>query len=469
MPRRAVNAPAISAPSNRFDPITISDIERMRSLVSSRSESIPYTHQIKDWLPWQEQIANEICDHVYNNLQGWRQEVGKSTIGCLFGMVYIERGLPVIVNFPTLRQGGRVLLRRLDYWTKACQTDLGIKRTLDNQMEILWDNGGGVMALSTDESAKSGTQGYTGAAILGDESHEVDPDVVIGPMYPACNKAISAGYGKIIQFGVGGDRTKLAEYCKTLVDEDGNPLFHQIHYSGSRIIASWPEMMPQYKRDKALFTKEQFDQMVECLPVRAGARLLFPVLLNQCIEVPCGEQYCLGIDVGKREGKRADPTVAMRVRVGASGVVEQSKTFTVDKILTLPRGLLDSEQAQMIVDWAKPWYQRILPDSINVETNGIGMQLYEILLDHWPNCGGTDITDDARNHGLKSRLVNEVRMAAQRGCLAVEKDLRLDDRGGLAYDHFAALAFDRDEKGHDEWPHSDYLSALLMAVISQIY
>jgi hypothetical protein len=223
-------------------------------------------------------------------------------------------------------------------------------------------------------------------------------------------------------------------------------------------------MQEAYDRDKALYTKEQFDQMVECLPVKAGARLLFPRLLDACPEVSTYAQFVVGIDVGKREGKRADPTVALRMRVGASSVAEQSKTYTIDDIITLPRGLLDDEQAQLIVAWAKPWRERILPGAITVETNGIGRSLHEALLNYWPDCGGMDITDDARNRGLKSELINELRMAAQNSCLAVSKDLRLNDKGELAYDHFASLAFDRDEKGHDEWPHSDYLSAALMAI-----
>jgi hypothetical protein len=464
MPRARRDAPIIQVRSNAREPITIADIEAMRQLIAAHHEQIPFTHQILDWKPWQQQIAAEICEHDYNNLQGWRQEIGKSTIACLFGMEYIRRGIPVITAFPTLRQGGRVILRRLDHWTKAVQVELGLKRTADNQMEIVWDNGGALMALSTDESAKAGTQGYTAGLIITDEAHEASPDAVIGPMYPACNIAMSAGYGKIIQLGVGGDRLSLGEHCKRLKRDDGTPLFHQIHFSGSRIVAAYPEMLPQYTRDKALYSLEQFDQFVECKPVRAGARLLFPRLLEECPEVPGGGGYLVGIDVGKREGKRADPTVAMRMRVGASSVQEQSKTFTIDDIYTLPQGLLDDEQAQLIVEWAQPWRNRILPYAITVETNGIGRSLHEALRAYWPDCGGMDITDDARNRGHKSELINELRMAAQNSCFAVAKDLRMNDRGELAYDHFSSLAFDRDEKGHDEWPHSDYLSAALMCI-----
>jgi len=410
-----------------------------------------------------------MCAHTHINLQGWRQKVKKTTAACLVAMEYIRRGIPVIAAFPTLRQGGRVILRRIDCWTKATQEDLGLKRIADNQMEVQWSNGGGIMALSTDESAKSGTQGYTAGLIMIDEAHETQPEVVVGPMYPAVSDAMDMGYGKIIQIGVGGARASLAEHSKTLKRADGTPFFHQLHYGGSRMIREYGEFIPpgskrtireSYFEDKALYTSNDFLQFVECKPIAAGSRLLYSPLLTACPEVPTTPQYLVGID----SGKVTDYTVAMRIRVGASSVVEQTKTYTVDDIFTVPHNMTYAEQAAAIVEWARPWVSRALPYGKTCELNGVGYGLHEALLELWPDCGCVHITDNAKNLGLKSRLIDELRIAAQNACFAVESTLVLDERGESAHEHFAALTMEVDETGRWVAEHSDYNSAAIVAI-----
>jgi hypothetical protein len=435
--------------------ITFETIEGLITELRAANADLPPDFRIQDWRgPYQREACKRIVEEgQWWILQGPVQWTGKTFIGGLLACAYLLEGYGVIVALPTLRQGSRVLLRRISIWMEVLEKARGIKRLRNNENDKAWENGAVLLALSSDESAKRGTQGYTVALVLVDEGHDALPSVVIGPVFSRAELAIEAGYGKIMVMGVGGSKTSLIVHCRSLED------FRRILITTQRVADEVPGAGNAFARAKRQNSDMDFRKFYLCEDIEEGTRLIFPSLLDHA---PATENplYAVGIDVGKT----TDYTMAIKLAISGSTIVDQTPAWNIEDVFTVPHNLLYKEQAQMIFDWMQPFSRRIIPGSVTVETNGLGYGLLEALEEIYPSAGGVHMADNAKNLGLKSFLINQLRTASQNACFGVHTGLSAGREIPDLYKHFAGLTASVDEKGQVEWEHSDPMGALLMAV-----
>jgi hypothetical protein len=449
--------------------ITFATIEGLIEELRAANESLPPDFRINDW---RGSYQREACRQIVEGgqwwiLQGPVQFTGKTFIGGLLACAYLLEGYGVIVALPTLRQGSRVLLRRISIWMKVLEKARDIKRERDNEGDKTWANGATLLALSSDESAKRGTQGYTVALVLVDEGHDALPEVVIGPIFSRPSLAMAAGYGKIMVMGVGGSRKSLIVHCR--IDQGQSKYFKRIHLTPKKIIEDAPvvtlpngtqiDTAEAFERERLMNSDADYRKFYLCEDIEEGTRLIFPCLLDHA---PATENvlYSVGIDVGKT----TDYTMAVKLAVSGSMVMDQSQAWNIEDVFLVPHNLLYKEQAKLIHEWMMPFAPRIIPGSVTVETNGLGYGLLEALEELFPATGGVHMEDNAKNLGLKSFLTNLLRTASQNACFGVHKGLSAGREIPDLYEHFAALTAVVDEKGQVEWEHSDPLGALRMAI-----
>lgn len=437
---------------------TFEDIDAIRQDLQRLSPNLPRRDRVGEWRgQWQIDMTKAMLAD-WSVIQGIPQNSGKTFCASLITCWRLLDGQAGVWTYPTLRQGARVGVRRVDNWMAALEDDRGLKRIRpDAAYEKSWENGASLIVLSLDVSAKSGVQGYTLEFGFLDESHEItDYESIKAEIFSRFELAMQEGFGSVCIMGVGGAKESLIEHCKTLEDFQG----HVFQAKAERIKEEYPPSASSIDRAKRNLSPAKYDQFYNLKPLSVGSRKMFPILLEDCPKVDCSLQYCIGIDVGKT----TDYTIAEAWRVGASSVAEQARTYDLVDVFQVPHGLTNREQAQAIAEWGAPYRKRMIPGAATCETNGIGAALQEALEEFWPDIGGVDITDNARNLGLKSNLINELRIAAQNACLGVPH-IQLGEYGGDAHEHFAGLTYEVNEIGQVTWEHSDYLSAALMAII----
>jgi hypothetical protein len=438
-------------------PITFNDIEQIRKELQAHSSDIPPGDRVGDWRgQYQCDYVESVLNNSYSIFQGPCQWSGKTFAGCLYACAALLEGQRGVAAFPTLRQGGRVLIRRLSNWMKVLEGIHGVKRSRpDSTLEKTWDNGALLCALSTDESATAGIQGYTFDFLLGDEMHEVMADTIIGPLFSRLELAMESGLGRIVLMGVGGPEESAIEHCKTLTDPDGKAIFKVTHHDRASVGAQNEAAARAFVNVPNIHPPHHVDKYYDCKPVREGARVIFHGIPEHA---PYLKRFqptsVVGIDVGKT----SDHTVALRLRVAPHETHAQKLSVNVVDMFTVPLHLRWSEQAEMIAEWIEPWKDNLRsPSDIMVEVNGPGEGLLQALQDKWhPRAGGVFMTDKDNNLGLKSFLIYELQQRAAAGTFGIEvEDVRTD---------LAKLHYSVDEMGKMKFAHSDVLSALLCGI-----
>lgn len=388
-------------------------------------------------------------------VQGCRQAVGKSYVGAFIAALHIILGYKVVVAMPSLRQGSRILLRRILLWMLCLEPHVAIEsigggvagmltaleRRVDNALEVEWNNGGGLMAISTNEQAAAGVQGYTCTCLLIDEGAETSTEYF--PTYSSLpDIALKRGYGKIIILGVGGPSESLIEVMK----EKGYELEFWPDTAVVDLDPSWTE---HFRQKELELTPDGYDQMYRCLPVSAGMRYIFPQLTEYVHSPGSGEvELIAGIDVGKRVD---ETVVVLRERRG-----EMHNIIGLHRI----RGKPYPDQAVEIAEYLAPYTFKsgkmrppLLGYNVGVETNGPGEGLADCLAREYPLGQLTRVwTSDKAPHFKKSGWIKSLMVLCQGGQFAVK-----DER---ARRELSALQFEIKDDGRYVWPHNDVLSAL---------
>ena len=423
--------------------VTLRGVERILRVLCALGKNLPETERPQWWRfgGWQEEITTAILDHEMVIIQGPRQATGKSYCVALVAVVFLILGYRVIVAMPSLRQGSRILLRRIESWMLVLEPAFGLRRTKDDALEKAWNNGAGLMALSTNEAAEKGVQGYTGALLIIDEAHEASMELY-GAIRPLVSVALRAGYGKVLASGVGGPLTSPIEQLKSTGD------FYISFWDDERILARDPSWSGEFAAARRQLSPDDYDKYYRCLPSTAGIRLLFPggvpPLAEPRLDGGWDPVNAYGIDVGKRR----DYTVVRRVqRYGeCRNLLEPKLRLTGTKY---------PEQARQIKSWIKPQPHDVA--RIYVELPGPGDGLVDIFNDPerpvWWGIQGMPITYD-----LKKYLIGNLERDMRRGVFGVESE---QDQRMLG-----ALTMEVDDKGKYAWEHSDELSALLMAELA---
>lgn len=416
-------------------------VEMILRLLIDATQNLPEGEQPGWWRPWQPVIFESFLRFSLVILQGCRQAVGKTFLAGLLAVIYIVLGYRVVVGMPSLRQGSRILLERILRWMMCLEGVLGLKRRIDNALEVVWTNGGALMALSTNEAAAKGVQGYTCALLILDEGHETIDDL-FATYSPLVAIAMKEGYGAIVILGVGGT-------ADSVIEKKKDAGYHVEFWDDCAVLQMDPSWGPYFEQQKRELTADGYDKMYRCLPVSAGERYLFPQLLDAVnFKGTWRSHDVVGIDVGKR----ADATVLARATVSGDAIIVED--FHAWRGTTYPT------QAREIAEYLGP---RALGDGINtptllgrdtaIEVNGPGEGLADCLELEYPFSDLTRVfTTDTPPGRYKTSWIKELQRKAQGGLLVVKPARERNDLKSLRYEI--------TEEGRYIWPHSDTLSSL---------
>jgi len=408
-------------------------VERILRLLLAVTSNLPEDDRPGWWRPWQPQILSSLLAHPRVILQGCRQAAGKSYVAALWAAIYIICGYRVAIGMPSLRQSSRILLRRILLWMLCVEQVMGLKRRTNNVLEVEWNNGGGLMALSTNEAAEKGVQGYTCALLVIDEGHEA-PNDMFGAYSPLPAIALKRGYGSILILGVGGPQDTVIEAKKPAG-------YHLEFWDDERVLALDPSWRDYFEQQKLELSQDEYDKNFRCLPVSAGQRRVFLQLVEHAVPPgPVKPELYFAIDVGKI----VDTTTLLVVeqRGPAANVLSDRRW----------RGTSYIDQVQEVAAFIDEGYT-FNPYNVAVETNGPGEVFLDALRRVYPFSGARGVkTTDSPGSRRKTLWIQRLQRRAEKGLLGVvNPQLRAD---------LLSLAYEVKEDGRYLWPHNDNLSAL---------
>ncbi len=439
---------------------TFNDIDEIRGILQQNTHLLNGADQVGEFRgEYQRGYVHNIVDNTFSINKGPCQHSGKTWAGCLAACDALLKGRRGCTAFPTLRQGGRVLIRRLSAWMTILENHYNIKRSMpDGSLEKTWDNGAILCALSTNEGATAGIQGYTFDFIMVDEGHEVTADTIIGPLFSRAEIALMEGHGWINIAGVGGGDLSAIEYCQTLLDENEKPEFSLNWSKPADIIADVaPDMTEKvtkaFARAERMNSPAHWRKFYLCEPSREGESRVMPNI------VPFAEYsqsvtpaLSIGIDVGKI----VDDTIIQVLEFGPHVSIPGRNAKNLLATYRLPKNLKTREQSELIREFVTPFLPRLRsPSSMVVEENGPGLALFEYIQEWYPQVSSIWMSDDTKNRGLKSWIIMDIQRDAAQDALGIA------DREERSI--FTNLKYVTDEKGRMIWDHSDELSALICA------
>ena len=385
---------------------------------------------------YQRLAMQHLCDNPLAVLQQSRQ-TGKTWIVSRFLGAGIVNGMEVAVTYPSLRQASRILLEstvkfvdKLRFpWLKRLSRGFGL--------EVKWSNGGRLTALSMDDAATAGVQGYTKHIIAADESHTVK-EKNLAAVRPLVDRAIRDGIGHVILFGVGGPKESIIEIMKTRG-------YATLRLDDEAIVQSAPQLEATFAAARLEFAPEYYDQYYRCLPVSAGLRSIFPLLPLNC-DCLGQTRYTFGIDVGSVH----DETIVSTFLRGLSPVPGQTAAQLVDFYATRGDFLVQARQIRDYVAGFYPGGLRPHTGNVAVEINGLGIGLYHILLD----TGFNDIMPVSMTDKRKLHAIRLLQGGAYGGYFAVPH--------AGAHKRLRGLTYEVDDLGNATWEHDDLLSSCVV-------
>jgi hypothetical protein len=360
------------------------------------------------------------------------RQCGKTYLASVLVAVYVLCGLTVVIAFPTLKQGKRLLLGESHKRIKQLQRYFPhlLRMKVDNTEEILCANGGRVIVLTTQKDAKS-REGYSASLIIIDEAHRAHKDVFdeLFPITFAQEQDV-----KVMLLGIGGYRNSLIHAMK----KRG---FNVLKLDGETIAHVYPPYERAVKEAKESLSEDGYLAQIMCEDILSGEKYIFeqiPALLD--IEKIRPARYA-GIDVGWS----GDETVVTIMHAYPKGceIVAYMKC----------KGSFKS-QAAKIVEFLRahnvpePWTM--------IEQNGIGIGLIERMQDYSQNYNFYSLTKISKRY-----LVDEARRMVRAGELAILPEAYREEIEGLV--------METKDDGTIEYEHSDCLSSLLMVIANLLY
>lgn len=401
--------------------VTLTSIENILALVGSEW-----------WGPWQQDIARFIIDNESSIVQAPRQ-TGKTYILALLCVANILAGKSVIIAYPILAQAKRLLFREIKrqmailkgYYPKGC-----LRKDVDTNTEILWKNGGSLLAISLDTGAQK--EGYTADVLIIDEAHRAT-DEVLGLCLPFLLQAKLRGEGKLVFLGIGG-------HVKSLVETEKE------HHPSLKVLPS--EIIEQDSRYEAIFKEfedqlppVEYEQHILLHSVSEGLQRLFPeILMAEPVSDP-GMIY-FGIDVGEKR----DYTLVTALR-------HSGDYYDLVDVFRTKGDFIDQSggQEQRIAEFIKQHPHR--NENITIELNFNSMLGQSLQTNHFFGMNGIHLLYKNKK-ALSDALINIVKEGKFR---VVNEEYKKD---------LESLRFNIKVNGTWEWSHSDLFSSLLMAMAS---
>lgn len=418
----------------------MSQVEMILQLLIHTTRNLPEADRPGAWRPWQSRIIQSFINYPLVALQGCRQATGKTFLAAIWAICFILLGYRVEVGLPSLRQGSRILLRKIHLWMLCLERELGMRRDVKNTLEIEWDNGGGLMALSTNEQAERGVQGYTCSLQIIDEAHEALDDY-FGNYSPHAAIALKEGYGSRILLGVGGIPASVMEHKKEL------PHYHLEFWDDDAILKMDPSWEKYFQDQQLELTPEKYNQMFKLRKVTTGGRALFPNLLERApVMTQFPPRYIFGIDVGKRK----DATIVASWEIRPSSIVAQQMAANLVEAYEIP-GSDYMEQAHSIIKYVDSNYLYSQRD-IAIELNGPGEVLRDVLGElGWRMINGIWITGQ-----YKEALLKLMQSGVRQKWIGCPDPVARAD--------LSEMSMDVDLKGKVTYSHSDIGSAAIVGI-----
>lgn len=410
---------------------------------------------------YQQRGAAHLCGpDPETTYQGPRQGAAKTENVALYGACGIANGSGVIMGMPAQHQASVITRARIMEFLREFQRFGWVRPSGQSGFfNATWNTGGFLRVVSAHQAEmqdrrKTSQPGHTGQILILDEGQNLfDEDV--RELLPSVAIAYLEGKSKVIIPGVGGPPASIIEAKKTM----GYASF----WIDDRIVmAEEPQFAPFFAQMERENTTEFYEANYKCLPITAGARLLYPDLPS-LIPPPyyAGPSINVyGIDVGRTR----DYTVIAHLRHwpawGASHVLGFKQ---------IPHGNLE-DQARWCFEWIEAGgalppevtgQDRYWDDTqIGCETNGIGTGLSDPLQRrYFPRLQKVNV-DEKRIH----KAVQSLRVKFKQGAYSVSDEAR-SLRTGVPPQRLDALTFKIDEKGKYKYPHSDANAALIVAEV----
>lgn len=447
--------------------IDFARIEDLRQELVSLNSDFPPGDRLGPWRgPWQAEYAKLMAEQQYFTMQGPVQWSGKTMVGCLGACAMLLEGYRGIIAFPTLRQGGRVMLRRTSTYMTSLEPRYNIQRSKpDAAQEKTWSNGAILCALSTDESATAGIQGYTFDFIWIDEGHVPIACNLIGPLFSRAEIALEAGYGKIGIFGVGGAVDTKPELADGSVIEhvQTTSYFKSLRFDTKRVGSEYPAAANAFKRARELNTAQHYNQYYDCKPLKAtGETLMFPKLGWQAVDGATMQEHSFTLDVAKGGSSRTICSHFIKSMLGDGTIHKQ-----LIRSLIVEYEAMDSLQNYRAARLIAEFIQReqsgkalgeleIFHAHLKIEVNGPGKELADTFAARYPFVHLKRVhTNDQPKAFRKTAWIKDAMKDGYSGLLVVTDEQARSELQPLKFST-------RITKGYLEyvWPQNDYLSTV---------
>lgn len=402
--------------------------------------------------PCQQRMLRELCEHRYNIVKGPRQNTGKTHVCSWFIATDLALGYSTIVGMPTLEQGSRILIDRIDVRMSKFEQlpNIGVTRARpDNVRHKRWSNGAVLATVSMHETGDDArgvgkaVQGYTARNIFIDEAHECGPDI-FEKLRPVVNVARKAGVDTIGLIGVGG-------YPGSLISiKHDDPTFHYIHVTPEEMIEGDPSYKEFFAEIEASESPETWRRHYLCEDgIVEGSRMMFARLTDD--GGLCDNDFDARLHGGIDVGKQVDKTVVMITKKGSSGtVILERRAWT---------GTDYPEQVKEIAAYLDTWAgQGLISTNVGYEANGPGEVVGSYLkqIRPWGGLRRIFTTDQKKRNkpstGRKSKWLKALVRDCARGKMACIDPVVTAKLKTLVYTILAT--------GEYVWPHDDDLSAL---------
>lgn len=386
------------------------------------------------YLAYELDIIRRVIEGVESVLKMPRQ-TGKTWVAAVVAVAYLMRGKDVLVAYPTLIQGHKLLLSSIAWILRR----LGIGLVKFNSLGIELSSGPRVHVVTTHESAVS-VEGYTVGLLIVDESHRAQPGK-LGEMAPALKVAYETGEATVLLLGVKGIRQSLIEVAWR------ERAFNLIHIKPDEILSVFPGYQVALDAFHKILSDEEYAAQILC-EGEVSNRSIFHNITEPLPEFMVGKPYTrgLGYDIGQIQ----DATIGSLLRIYPSNETPHVVIFETQRY----KGKY-TQQGEDIKDYIHQNGLRQSP--VCFETNGIGRGLYDIVShvakdEEYPIESVTGFTCTARS---KVNVVKWLQWLDRDHCLHCVDEPMLNALDGLE-EH-------RTDEGKMKYDHSDYLSSLIVA------
>lgn len=445
--------------------VTMLGVERLAKYLAE-CRALETNTAVKDAFkgPWQREICQWIADNTYSAIQAPRR-LGKTYSVALWGTLYVAAGYRVILALPTMRAGARLIFRQItdNIGRLALAFPALAKRVIDqpSQGEVLWENAGQVICLSSDKDAN--IEGYGCEYLIIDEAHRTALERV-AVFQPFTDDAVEQGIGRVTLLGIGGGaRTSALEGTKYLQlesDEEGAidlttlASYQHLRYRADDMVKDFPQLKPRFDRAKATMTQQDYDEQYNTEPGGEGTDKIFQGGIPAQApwnKVVHGARYFAGIDPGKRK----DDSVLVLLEVAPSAIAFDRPRMAMNVVARIrpPRNTPYTEQAKFYREQLE--LAGVPANHVSVETNGVGEGLADIMAETMPGINYYWASEWYNNY-----LTGQLQDAARHNTFGIpDMSVRRE-----VEELYCTRVARPDGTTRTEWQHSDTFAAVRAAV-----